>query len=90
MWGIGVDVDRSYLGEHILVSVVKRRDRAVEYAVRTFLDGTLQPGRMLDIGIERDAVGIVGISPEVPPDIGRKLARATERIRKQWAIASTP
>jgi len=45
---------------------------------------------MLDIGIERDAVGIVGISPKARPDIRAKLARETERIRKKWAKVSTP
>lgn len=90
VWGIGADVDRAYLGSHVLVSVVKRVDRAVEYVARSFIDGTLESGRMLDIGIERDAMGIAGISPQVPPDIRRKVALATERIRKEWAPASTP
>jgi basic membrane lipoprotein Med (substrate-binding protein (PBP1-ABC) superfamily) len=87
-WGIGVDIDRSYLGPHILVSVVKRVDRAVEYAVRSFLEGTLVDDD-LDIGIERDAVGIVGINPEVPSDIRRKVAKETELHQKEWASWST-
>lgn len=89
VWGIGADVDRSYLGPHVLVSAVKRLDRATDYAIRSFLDGTLEQGT-LDIGIERDAVGIVGISPEVPPDIRRKLVRVAEQHRKQWASYSSP
>jgi basic membrane lipoprotein Med (substrate-binding protein (PBP1-ABC) superfamily)/class 3 adenylate cyclase len=87
-WGIGVDIDRSYLGPHILVSVVKRVDRAVEYAVRSFLEGTLVDDD-LDIGIERDAVGIVGINPEVPSDIRRKVAKETELHQKEWASWAT-
>ena len=61
VWGVGADEDMSYLGPQILVSTVKRLDRAVDYAVRSYLAGTLPQGH-LDIGIERDAVGIVGIN----------------------------
>jgi basic membrane protein A and related proteins len=89
VWAIGVGVDRAYLGSHILVSIVKRFDRAVEFAVRSFLDGKLE-GRSLDIGIEREAVGIVGISPEVPSAIRRKVAAVAQRGRKEWASWSTP
>ena len=45
---------------------------------------------MRDIGIERDAVGIIGISPEVPPDIRAKLAKANERLRKEAASMASP
>ena len=89
VWGIGVGVDHSYLGSHILVSVVKRFDRAVEFAVRSFLDGKLK-GRSLEIGIERDAVGIVGISREVPATIRRNVAKVAQERRQEWASWSTP
>jgi basic membrane lipoprotein Med (substrate-binding protein (PBP1-ABC) superfamily) len=89
VWGIGVDVDRSYLGPQILVSVVKRFDRAVEFAVRSFLDGNLE-GRSLEIGIERDAVGILGVSPEVPASVRRKVAKMAQRRRAEWASLATP
>jgi basic membrane lipoprotein Med (substrate-binding protein (PBP1-ABC) superfamily) len=63
VWGVGVDVDRSSLGPHLLASLVKRVDRALDYAVRSFLEGSLVDDS-IEIGIERDAVGIVGISPQ--------------------------
>ena len=88
VWGIGSDVDRSRLGPHILASTVKRLDQAVDYAIRSYLDGTLKPGP-LDIGIERDAVGIVGINPAVPADIRKKLAQVEEsRRRNEWSNES--
>ncbi len=89
VWGIGVGVDRSYLGSDILVSVVKRFDRAVEFAVRSFLDGKLE-GRSLEIGIEREAVGIVGINREVPAAIRRNVAKVAQGRRQEWASWSTP
>lgn len=82
-WGIGIDSDQSYLGPHILASVVKRFDRVVEFAIRSFLDGTLPGGETVPLGIEQDAAAIVGIDPSVPQDVRIKLAAETARIRKQ-------
>lgn len=81
VWGVGVDSDQSYLGPHILASVVKRFDRAVELAVRRYLDGTLPGGARIELGIGDDAVGVVGISPKVPVDVRKKLADETARVR---------
>lgn len=89
VWAIGSDVDRSYLGSHVLVSVVKRFDRAVEFAVGSYLDGKLE-GRSFEIGIERDAVGIVGVNAEVPAGIRRKVAELAQRHREEWASWSNP
>jgi basic membrane lipoprotein Med (substrate-binding protein (PBP1-ABC) superfamily)/class 3 adenylate cyclase len=89
VWGVGVDADRSYLGPHVLVSVVKRIDRAVEFVIRSYLDGTLAAGS-LDIGIEREAVGIVGISREVPADVRRRVANVKEQRRELWASWASP
>jgi basic membrane lipoprotein Med (substrate-binding protein (PBP1-ABC) superfamily)/DNA-binding SARP family transcriptional activator len=81
VWGVGVDSDQSYLGPHILASVVKRFDRALELAVRRYLDGALPGGDVIELGIADDAVGVVGISPEVPTGVRKKLAEETARIR---------
>ena len=42
--GVGVDSDQSYLGAHILASVVTRFDRAVELIVQRYLEGALPAG----------------------------------------------
>jgi basic membrane lipoprotein Med (substrate-binding protein (PBP1-ABC) superfamily) len=89
VWAIGSDVDRSYLGSHVLVSVVKRFDRAVEFAVQSYLNGKLDGGSF-EIGIEREAVGIVGVNAEVPAGIRRKVAELAQRHREEWASWSTP
>lgn len=80
-WAVGVDSDRSHLGPHVLASVVKHFDRAVELAVRRFFDGTLPAGKTIELGLEDEAVGIVGISPQVPEEVRRKVAREAARIR---------
>jgi basic membrane lipoprotein Med (substrate-binding protein (PBP1-ABC) superfamily)/DNA-binding SARP family transcriptional activator len=79
-WGVGSEADRSYLGTHILASTLKRYDRAVELAVRWFLEGTLPRGDVV-LGLDADAVGIAGISSEVPPTIRRKVARLEASLR---------
>jgi basic membrane lipoprotein Med (substrate-binding protein (PBP1-ABC) superfamily)/DNA-binding SARP family transcriptional activator len=80
VWGVGSDADRSYLGSHILVSTVKRVDRAVELAVRWYLQGSLPSGDVL-LGLDDDAAGIAGISPEVPPAIRKKVAALAASLR---------
>jgi basic membrane lipoprotein Med (substrate-binding protein (PBP1-ABC) superfamily)/DNA-binding SARP family transcriptional activator len=80
VWGVGSDADRSYLGSHILASTVKRVDRAIELAVRGFVQGSLPEGDVL-LGLDDDAVGISGISPEVPQEIRRKVAAVAASLR---------
>jgi basic membrane lipoprotein Med (substrate-binding protein (PBP1-ABC) superfamily) len=89
VWGVGADEDMSDLGPQILVSTVKRLNGAVNYAIRSYLDGTLPRGH-LDIGIERDAVGIVGINPVVPASIRAKLVRVQQQHMKLWTSWATP
>jgi basic membrane lipoprotein Med (substrate-binding protein (PBP1-ABC) superfamily) len=79
----------SYLGPQILVSTVKRVDRAADYVIRSYLDGTLPQGH-LDIGIERNAVGIVNISRVVPASLRAKLVRVQRQHMKLWTSWATP
>jgi basic membrane lipoprotein Med (substrate-binding protein (PBP1-ABC) superfamily)/DNA-binding SARP family transcriptional activator len=81
VWGIGVDEDRSYLGSHILASAIKRWDRLVELSVGWYLDGSLPRGEDVELGLEDDAVGLAGISPEVPANIRQKVEREAARLR---------
>jgi basic membrane lipoprotein Med (substrate-binding protein (PBP1-ABC) superfamily)/DNA-binding SARP family transcriptional activator len=83
VWGIGVDADRSRLGSHVLASTVKRMDRAVELAVRWFVQGTLPAGEDIVLGLDDDAVGVAGISPEVPAEIRSKIARLAASFRQE-------
>jgi len=89
VWGVGADVDRSYLGPHILVSAVKRTDRAIEYAITGYLDGTLHQGT-LDVGLAQDAIGIVGVNSAVPADVRAKLAQEVERMSGFFAELTEP
>jgi basic membrane protein A and related proteins len=85
VWAVGVDTDQSHLGSHVLASVAKRFDQVIEVTVRRFLEGTLPGGQTVGLGIEDDAVGVVGISTEVPSAIRTKLAREAARVRAREA-----
>jgi basic membrane lipoprotein Med (substrate-binding protein (PBP1-ABC) superfamily)/DNA-binding SARP family transcriptional activator len=89
VWGIGSDTDMSYLGKRILVSTVKRLDKAVDYSIRAYLSNTLPQGH-LDIGIERDAVGIAGINPAVPASIRAQLVQVQQQRIATWTAMATP
>jgi basic membrane lipoprotein Med (substrate-binding protein (PBP1-ABC) superfamily)/DNA-binding SARP family transcriptional activator len=82
VWAISVDSDRSYLGSHILASIVTRFDRVLLGAVRSFVNGTLPGGRTLVLGLDDDAVGIAGISPSVPESIRQRVAQAAAALRR--------
>ena len=86
VWGVGADEDRSHLGPHILASATKRFDRVVELSVGWFLEGRLPPGEDVELGLADDAVAIVGISPEVPPEIRSKVAKEAARLRAEESV----
>src|SRR5438093_376506 len=44
-WGVGVDVDQSYLGSHILTSAVKRVDVGIFLAVKNAKEGKYKGGK---------------------------------------------
>ena len=64
-WGVGVDVDQSYLGKHILTSAVKRVDRGVYLAIQGAA-GRQVPGRQ---------------RPRVQPEEQRRGARQDQPER---------
>jgi basic membrane protein A len=66
IWGIGVDVDQSYLGKHILTSAVKRVDRGVYLAIKGAEAGQFQGGKDLVFNLKNNGVALGKVSPNVP------------------------
>jgi basic membrane protein A len=66
VWGIGVDVDESYLGPHVLTSVVKRLDIAVYEVVKSFQARRFHGGRNAEFDLANGGVALGKISPRVP------------------------
>jgi basic membrane protein A len=82
IWGVGVDVDQSFLGPYILTSVLKNESRALYLELEAFTHGRLPASGYSRFGVREGAVGLGKISPRVP----RSLVPQLDRIRV--AIAS--
>jgi basic membrane protein A len=84
VWGVAAGgEDLSHLGAHILASTSLRYDRLVDLSVSWYLEGRLPPGGDVELGLVDDAVALVGINPDVPPLIRRKVAQEAARLRAQ-------
>jgi basic membrane protein A and related proteins len=86
IWGIGVDVDQSHLGQHILTSAVRRMDVAVFDTIEELARGTLETGRTARFSLENGGVGLGTISAAVP----RSLKAAIEDVRAEIVAGKIP
>jgi basic membrane protein A len=58
VWGIGVDADQAYLGDHILTSAMKRVDTAVFQMIESVNDDTFPGGEAKVFGLAEDGVDV--------------------------------
>jgi basic membrane protein A and related proteins len=86
IWGIGVDVDQSHLGRHILTSAVKRLDVAVFDTIEELARGTLETGRTSRFSLRNGGVGLGAISAAVP----RSLKAEIEDVRAEIVAGKIP
>jgi basic membrane protein A and related proteins len=80
VWGIGVDIDQSYLGPFVLTSVIKRLDVAVYDFVHDLQLGRMKTGGNTVFDLRNGGVGLGRFSPQVPPSLRRDLKRLTKEI----------
>jgi basic membrane protein A and related proteins len=80
VWGIGVDADQSFLGQHVLTSAMKRVDEAVFRTIRSVVEGRWQGGRNLVFGLQEDGVGLGTISPQVSEEDRTAVQEARQKI----------
>jgi basic membrane protein A and related proteins len=80
VWGVGVDVDESYLGPHILTSAMLRDDRAVYLAVERLVDGRFTTGGDTVYNLANGGVALGRISPKVPRSFLSRLKRVRRDI----------
>ena len=78
VWGIGVDTDQSFLGPHILTSVLKRYDVGFTMLLRQVRSGTLRTGGTTVLTLRNGGAGLGRISPKVPAALRAEL----ERLRR--------
>jgi basic membrane protein A len=80
IWGIGVDVDQSGLGRHILTSAMKRLDVAVFDTIEALVRGTLKTGDTSCFSLRNGGVGLGAISPEVPGSLVDEIESVSTEI----------
>jgi basic membrane protein A and related proteins len=80
VWGIGVDVDQSHLGRHILTSALVRFDVAVFDTIEALARGTLETGRDSRFSLENGGVGLGAISAAVPRSFIAEIEDVSARI----------
>jgi basic membrane protein A len=79
-WGIGVDIDQSYLGSYVLTSVIKRLDVAVYDFAVAVSNGTLRTGGNMVFDLRNKGVALGPFSPHVPLALRRELGRLAGEI----------
>ena len=79
VWGIGVDADQAFLGEHVLTSALKRVDEAVFQTISAVADGSFTGGGVTLFGLAEDGVGLGRGLAERAAGGDRRDARADRR-----------
>jgi basic membrane protein A and related proteins len=83
VYGIGVDIDQSYLGHHfILTSVVKNLNVAVYGLARRLVQHRLRTGGNLTFDLRNDGVKLGRFSPVVPLSLRRELIPLARQIER--------
>jgi basic membrane protein A len=79
-WGIGVDADQAYLGDHILTSALKKVDVAVLETIKTVQNGEFEGGADTVFDVASGAVGLGEISSEVSQEIRTKVDEVEQQL----------
>lgn len=80
VWGVGVDIDQSFLGSHILTSAIMRTDKGVFEMVRRLIHGTFTTGGDAVFDLRGGYVGLGRINKKVPRAFLRRLDRVHDQI----------
>jgi basic membrane protein A len=80
VYGVGVDVDQSYLGPYILTSAVKRVDNGVYLAIKGAESGQFKGGSNLVFNLKNNGVALGKISKVVPASVLKKVALLRAQI----------
>jgi basic membrane protein A len=81
VWGIGVDVDQSALGRHVLTSAVKDVGLMLYKTIEQVVQGRFEGGRDALYGLREGGLRLGRVSPGVP----RAVITQTRRIERDIA-----
>jgi basic membrane protein A len=80
VWGIGVDADQAFLGDHILTSALKKVDEAVFQTIEKVVNGETVGGGVTVFGLAEDGVGLGTVSSQVSQDLIDQVEAQKEKI----------
>jgi basic membrane protein A len=80
VWGIGVDSDQSFLGPHILTSVIKGFDAGFNVLLTQVRRGKIRVSGTTELGLREGGARLGRISPSVPAALRAEIARLRRRI----------
>lgn len=90
VWGIGVDADQAFLGEHVLTSAIKRVDEAVFQTIQAVADGSFEGGSVSLFGLAEEAVGLGEFSPNAPQEaVDEALAQVDGVVSGEIEVPET-
>jgi basic membrane protein A len=81
IWAVGVDSDQSFLGPHVLTSVLKRYEAAFVDVFNRVKTGKLDTGGDTILTMRDGAAGLGTISPKVPHTLVTRLQRLEREIK---------
>jgi basic membrane protein A len=79
VWGVGVDLDQSYLGRYVMTSAVNRLDVRIREAIEELARGRFKTGGDTVFDLRNGGVGLAKASPDVPATVLKEV----ERVRRQ-------
>jgi basic membrane protein A len=79
VWGIGVDADQAFLGDHVLTSALKKVDEAVFQTIEKLVNGEQVGGGTTVFGLAEEGVGLGETSPNADPE---NVSQTEEQIQK--------
>ena len=82
VYGIGVDIDQSYLGPFILTSVVKNLDEAVYALAKRLVQRRLPMGGNLSFDLRNNGVRLGRLSPHVSRSLRKRLKVLARQIEQ--------
>jgi basic membrane protein A and related proteins len=80
VWGIGVDADQAFLGDHVLTSALKRVDVAVFKTIESVVEDSFEGGSVTTFGLAEDGVGLGETSTNAPADAVTQTEAQVEKI----------
>jgi basic membrane protein A len=90
VWGIGVDADQAFLGEHVLTSALKKVDEAVFQTISAQADGSFTGGSVTLFGLAEEGVGLGEFSPNAPQEaIDETLAQIPSIVDGSITVPDT-